>query len=150
MAKPSAGAPTNYPPAPTRGSRAVGLRYERAFAGALEALYPGTSDHNPWFYFEDANGPGYCQPDLLLAYGQDLFVIEAKLTDCEAGRLQLRELYLPVLRHVLGNRVFGLTVSRNLTVNTPEKLICESVDIAILSARNHQIPVLHWRGGTLQ
>lgn len=144
IVKPVEHGPKNFPPLPTRGSRGGGIRYEKALAAALAAY---DVDHNPWFYFEDANGPGYCQPDLILAQGVDLFVLEAKLTDCEAGRRQLKELYLPILRHLLGSRVYGITVSRYLTPESDPKSIVDSLEIAILNARSNQIPVLHWRDG---
>lgn len=144
LVKPVVSGPRNFPPLPTKGSRAVGIRYEQSLAKALAGY---DADHNPWFYFEDANGPGWCQPDILLADGTDLFILEAKLSDCEAGVRQLKELYLPVLRHVLGNRVYGITVSRYLTRKTDTKLVTDDLGIAMLTARNHQIPILHWKPG---
>lgn len=96
----------NFPRA--RGTKAMGLRYEGAFAKAL----PGAK-HGQWWEFFDTNGHGYCQTDFLLVHDGELFVIETKLTDIEGGRAQLEELYLPVIAVALARRVYGLVVSRS-------------------------------------
>lgn len=84
-----------------------GLAYERRVARALPKAC-----HGPWLNFEDENGFGACQPDLVLAIGENLWVLEVKLTYTEAALAQLEGLYLPVLGAFYKLRPRGLVVAK--------------------------------------
>lgn len=101
-----------------RGAKAMGLRYEAAVAAAFPE-----AQHGLWFRYRDSNGPGYCNPDLVIEYPDRLLVLEIKLTWTPVAEPQIRELYRPVLEMALGKPVFGAVICRNLTPDTPKSLI---------------------------
>lgn len=123
-----------------RGAKAAGLRYERAFAKALPA-----ARHGLWFAFVDANGAGNCSPDFVLAHGTYLTVFECKLSDKSYAKDQLRELYMPVLRHVYKLPVRGIVVTKTLRPWSDTSRVVGTLAEALTLAE-HTIPTLHWLG----
>lgn len=117
-----------------RGVKALGLVYERAVARAL----PGAL-HGQWFYFEDANGPGYCQPDLLVQG----WILEVKLSDTQEALGQLTDLYLPVVTAALGGQWRGLKIVKYLQPWSRD--IITARDQA-LTKPPAVVPTLHWPG----
>jgi len=117
------------------------LAFEKALAGALPAGRPGQ-----WFEFLDQNGPGWCCTDLLVPTEHCVVVIEAKLTDTEAGLTQLTQLYLPVVGFCVKKPLLGLTVVKNLTLASDKRRIIRSFG-DVFSAP--QVPLLQWRGGPM-
>ena len=103
LAKPLEASPHPPGPRPT-GTKLLGLTYERKVARALGGR------HGQWFYFEDENGPGCCQTDLLLRG----WIVEVKLTDTREAEGQLRDLYLPVVTLALGGTWRPLKVVKHL------------------------------------
>lgn len=138
-AKPCA-RPKCIPRSRPRGVRALGKRYEAAVAKQLT----GKGVAGQWFEFEDDNGHGYCQIDFLLE--EEKAVLEVKLTEVEAARQELTDLYLPVLRHIYGPNVRGIVVARHLTRETDLDRVCDSLPLALIVARTRGIPTLHWIG----
>jgi hypothetical protein len=132
--------PPGLPRTRPRGTKALGLRFERALARAL----PGAK-HGQWFYFVDRNGPGYCQPDLYLDSGGYIVVFEAKLTDCAQAKGQILDLYAPVLAKALGKPVQGIIVVRHLTQVSDLTEVRPSLALARIAART-SVPILHWLG----
>lgn len=55
----------------------------------------------------DENGPGHASPDLYFVLPNRVVVFEFKLSQCEAGLLQLAELYYPILREFYSLPVVG-------------------------------------------
>lgn len=53
-----------------------------------------------WFRFSDASGLHYCQLDFALVGPEHIVLIECKRSQTEIAELQMRELYIPVLRDV--------------------------------------------------
>lgn len=138
--------PQGMPSRRPRGSRGFGLRFEGQFAKALSALYPSKVRHGQWFYYSDLHGPGYAQPDvLLLAYATPI-IFECKLTECQAGRDQIRELYAPVIASAMRQTPLGIVVTRHLTKETNLALVCDSLAQALRAARTGVTPTLHWLG----
>lgn len=116
------------------GPKGRGIRFERSIAKMLpQAL------HGQWFRFVDNAGPGYCQPDLLFAKGDCLFVVECKLTDCSEAWDQLQLLYRPVLRSLWDGEICPIVVARYLSPITPRERVVTTWDAA-MSAKH---PVLH-------
>jgi len=68
-----------------------------------------------WIEYEDANGSGFAQPDFYFITDYCLIVLEAKLTQKIQGRLQIDELYRPLLRRIYRLPVVGIQVCKNLT-----------------------------------
>lgn len=122
-----------------RGAKAKGLAYERALAKAL----PGAT-HGQWFEFEDRNGRGYCQPDLILCRG---LLLEAKYTWTIDGHRQIEGLYKPVLEKVYGVGWIGIVVCKVLVAGMPRgvKVVGDLAE-GVREARAGNQVVLHWIG----
>lgn len=128
--------PKAIPQARLRGTRAQGLAFERALAKACP-----WARHGQWFEFADANGLGWCQPDLFAFIEGRCVVLEAKLTDVAAAREQLERLYSPILAHCFGAPVVGVPVVKFLS-----KCRGESPAPDLRSALAAPRPLLHWLG----
>jgi hypothetical protein len=122
-----------------RGAKAVGLRYERALAKRIPLAL-----HGQWFQYRTPDGPAWCQTDLLLLGRKQAVVIEVKLSDYLGARVQLQNLYLPVLRAAYPHLdPFGIIVLRSLEQVPAETFIFESLAPAL---RSEEIPLIHWLG----
>lgn len=127
-----------------RGAKRYGLTFEKAFGKALTKRWPKQVLSGQWFQFGDVNGSGYCQPDLLLVFSNEVVIFECKLTDTEQGRSQLAKLYYPVVEKALGRAVKGVVVVRHLTQETQMKNVVDDIGLAMLHPAEI-IPTLHWR-----
>ncbi len=137
------------PVARPRGTKRMGLKYERDFGKALQQKYPGAVLLGQWFYFGDSNGTGYCQPDVIVKFPHEVVIFECKLTDTLQGRSQLSKLYFPVVGQAYSLPVRGIVVTRHLSqeTNTEETtdLLSEALDCARSAGDRYLIPTLHWR-----
>lgn len=125
-----------------RGAKALGVTYEKALAKALPDALRGV-----WWEFEDANGGGWCQTDLLLEGRETTLVLEAKLSWVMQGHSQLELLYKPVLELALGKPVLGVVVCKTLRSGMPASVsITSDLPSALALARSARRPVLHWIG----
>lgn len=136
--------PNTIPISRPRGVRAVGLRFERAFVKALKLKWPSQVLAGQWFQYQDINGKGHCQTDVMLVFAEEVIIFECKLTETDWGRLQLTQLYFPVVARALNRKVRGVVVTRHLTKETNIASITDDIGIAIASA-GFNIPTLHWR-----
>lgn len=136
--------PARLPVARLRGTKRLGIKYEKDFAKTLEGSFPGSCLAGQWFHFVDVNGPGYCQPDLLLKLPHEIVIFECKLTDTEQGRSQIAHLYAPVVEKAFGLPSRGIVVTRHLTRETEIALVCDRLPMAVKFKRG-VIPTLHWR-----
>ena len=102
--------------------------------------------HGIWFSFVDANGLGYCQPDVLLGLDGQVVVLECKLTEVDEARKQLAYLYLPVVAKALGKPTKGIVVVRHLTRESNPSNVCTSLGEALKRATSEYYPTLHWIG----
>src|SRR5436190_8478559 len=84
--------PACIPKSRLKGAKADGLRYEKLVAKAIPE-----AKHGPWYEFCDVNGPGYCQPDLVVISPRMVLVLECKLSNYFEGLQQIERLYKPVL-----------------------------------------------------
>lgn len=143
----SVGRPEGLPKARPKGCKLDGLYYERSLASALPWAISGA-----WFEFEDSNGHGWCQTDLL--FGQrdgdrrELWCLEAKLSLVEDGFDQLELLYLPILRHCYKVPVFGVQVTKALrgagrSWQRPP-IVSASLGDAMHQARQGRRVAWHW------
>jgi len=126
-----------------RNLKAVGLRFERAVGVAVRSLRIGTVLCGQWFEFFDANGHGYCQPDILIIRRDDVIVLECKLTEVEEAEAQLEDLYVHIVRRVYALPVKGVIVVRHLSRTTSTASVCDSLNDAL---RMDPWPILHWIG----
>jgi hypothetical protein len=132
--------PACIPASRPRGSRAAGLRYERALAKSLPAAL-----HGCWFEFEDANGHGYCSPDLILSQSNLLVILEAKLSFTLDAVPQL-DFYSTIVEKALRKYTVPIIVTKYLRDVPPNFVIQSDLEYAILSARRQQLTILHWLG----
>ena len=138
--------PSCIPQGRAKGTKAVGLRYERAVGEAVRSkpyIILG-----PWFEFRDANGWGCCQPDFIIERPErgDFVVMECKLTENEAAYKQLNGLYLPVVAMAYLGATCGAIVTRHLTRNTRPDRIFDSFDEMLAAASPPGIPIWHYLG----
>lgn len=136
--------PGNLPVARLRGTKRMGMKYERDFAKALKAKYPSALLVGQWFCFLDDNGNGYCQSDIILKLPSEVIIFECKLTDCEKGRSQLSRLYRPVVERCWGLPTRCMVVTRHLSGETKLELVTDQLAQA-LAFNREAIPTLHWR-----
>lgn len=121
-----------------KGAKAKGLAYERAVGTAVGG------NCGQWFHYIDAQGPGWCQTDVLLVSAKRVVVLECKLTDTEDAVEQLLHLYFPVLREVYRLPVYGVVVTKNLTQRTDTRRLADNLQGALALAKLGEIPVLQW------
>lgn len=115
-----------FPKTKQTGSRAKGMAYQRKVSRFFqqemalirkrklldvkrkgEIFYP-----ERWIMFEDANGPGYAQPDLFIHTGENILVVECKLTRVGAWE-QIALLYWPLLWRIFRVPLAGVEVFFN-------------------------------------
>jgi hypothetical protein len=124
-----------------KGPKAAGQRYERALARALPTADPGL-----WWEFCDANGPGWCQTDLLWHHEGQVAVLEVKLTDWGEAKDELLGLYVPVLGLALGRPVRPIVVAKTLTRASAATTVYPSLRKALASTES--VPIVQWLGHT--
>lgn len=124
-----------------------GLKYESIVGNAIEKTLGPIAKvrKGQWFEFEDRNGLGVCQPDIIIELPNKIIVCECKLTETSNGRDQIKFLYGPILEKYYNLPVHGIVVSRHLTMETNKSLICASMEMA-LSKSYFVIPTLHYLG----
>lgn len=136
--------PNAIPQARLRGTKRLGMKYEKDFANALALRFPRATIAAQWFRFVDANGSGYCQPDVILQLPGQCIIFECKLTDTEKGRSQLGRLYIPVVERCYRLPARGIVVTRHLSKETEVALVTDELPMAMGSPKE-VIPTLHWR-----
>jgi hypothetical protein len=141
VAKPS-GIPIGRP----RGTKAFGIRYEKAVGAELPTFVRGQ-----WFEFEDANGRGFCQTDFIRVQRDRVVVLELKHTWVEEGQEELEGLYLPVVQAAFDRKAVGIVVCRRLVPNMPNVIISGGLDEAIrLAEGNGKATVWHCLGSAVR
>lgn len=136
--------PNSIPLARLRGTKRMGMKYERDFAKALKFKYAGSVLSGQWFHFVDRNGSGYCQADIIVKLPTECIIFECKLTDCDKGRSQLSRLYLPVVERAFGLPAHGIVVTRHLSKETEMECVTDLLAVAVAGV-GKAIPTLHWR-----
>jgi hypothetical protein len=126
-----------YPPTIRRkGAKARGIRFERDLGAVLGPSW----QHGKWFEFDDLNGMGMCQPDWLKITERAVLVLECKYTWLPSGRLQIEELYRPVLEKVYKRPVVGAVVCKVLVAGMDQP-VASSLEDALRCGG-----VWHWLG----
>lgn len=123
-----------------RGTKGLGLRYEKALAKAL----PKGFTHGQWFQFVDSHGRGWCQPDFFSLSANTTVLLECKLTNVLEAREQITHLYTPVLEKAFGLPVTGIVVVRHLSAEPELFRVVTTLREAFASS--FRIPTLHWLG----
>lgn len=136
--------PRNLPTSRLRGTKRMGMKYEKDFSTEIRRRYPAITLSGQWFRFVDSNGGGFCQPDIIVLLKTECIIFECKLTDCEKGRSQLSRLYRPVVERCWGLPTRGVVVTRHLSGETKLELVTDQLAQA-LAFNRQAIPTLHWR-----
>jgi len=133
------------PSSKMKGAKAAGLRFEKALHKAL----PG-SIHGQWFEFEDQDGFGYCQTDLIFPLGGMNVVIEAKYTLVPGAHSKLASLYIPVVSQAFGGEACGVVVVKNLDPRYRRGRIYTDIQAAAVASLESGYPTLiQWSGQAL-
>lgn len=133
--------PNGIPIDRPRGAKAEGIRYEKALARALPK-----ANHGQWFEFEDSNGRGYCQTDLIFSWKGQIVVLEAKYTWRMAGHRQIEQLYRPILAKITGKPVLGVVVCKRLRPAVAYPVFGDLEEALRASGPQGPGPVWHWLG----
>jgi hypothetical protein len=140
------GRPSGLPtPKRLRGSRGIGVSYEKRFAQAIARSLPAAR-HGQWYEFSADGQRGFCQPDVVVPFSGAMLVLECKLKNIEQAERQLVQLYLPVLREAHKCDVRAIIVSRSLSALPSGSVVARSLLEALQLTRNGGMPVLHWLG----
>ena len=131
--------PLGMPVGRPRGAKAQGVRYEKACSAAIPQAKPGQ-----WWHFIDANGPGYCQTDLVLIGRDSVLVLECKYTWTMNAWEQLERLYLPVVEKALARPAYGVQLCKVLRPEAENVVygLREALAGAMLGRRI----AIHWSG----
>ena len=141
--------PSCIPLGRARGPKALGVRYEKAFAKMLPE-----AEHGHWFEYLDDEGRHFCQVDFIWQIPSTLalVVLETKYTWVAEGHEQIEFLYAPVvqLARQLQVRPGGVVVCKSLTPETRGRTygIYDDLEIAALSAHKDRRIVFQWLPGT--
>lgn len=149
LAVPLAARPSCIPnskPSSLSSSKQAGLRLEKQ----LQAALPG-SIRGQWFSYQDDNGPGVCQPDLLYPFlPYFLCVIEIKYTLVPGAHQKLNSLYIPVVQAALRKPCAGVVIVKNLDPRYRRGRIYTDLKAAADAAFDRGFPTLvQWSGQAL-
>ena len=78
-----------------------------------------------WFSYEDENGIGHCQPDQFIELPDMIVLFECKLSQTWRAEDQMKELYLPVLKHHYDRPVVMIQVFKIMKKLPSQKWIIE-------------------------
>jgi hypothetical protein len=138
--------PECIPVSRPKGAKAAGLRFERSLAKHLKG-----SLHGRWFEFEDQNGHGYCQTDVIYVFRPRFaVVIEVKYTLVPGAHSKLQNLYIPVVSHALKMPAVGVVAVKNLDPRYRRgRIYTDLLSAAVASAENGYPALLQWSGQAL-
>ena len=135
--------PRNIPkPSRLTGSRAAGIAYEKKVIRTLKRRFP-TADlkYHEWLQFADKNGGGYAEPEAYIVLKEFVFLLECKRTGGLAGKLQVTELYAPLLERVYERPVRSLLICKYVTESTPGPFV-QSVEEFLMGSM--PFATWHW------
>lgn len=138
--------PACIPQGRPRGAKAAGIRFEKS---VFEALPGGI--RGQWFQYEDVNGTGYCQPDIIYPFLPDFFaIIEVKYTLVPGAHQKLSQLYIPVAEKALKCPCAGVVIVKNLDPRYRRGKIYTDLATAAEIAFHRGFPTLvQWAGQNL-
>lgn len=130
-----------------RGAKLAGVRYENELASHLATFL-----HGVWWEFEDANGRGFCQTDLIRHTPRDTVLLECKYTWTSTAERQLLDLYVPVVSLALRipqSQIVPIVVCKKLVPQTMLRIIHSSLESALEEETRHP-RLWHHLGGVPQ
>lgn len=134
--------PAFIPKSRPRGTKALGLSFEKKVAKALPLAI-----HGQWFQFKGQSGAlRYCQTDFLWLLSRTSLIIEVKLTNISEARAKLASLYIPVVEKTYKKPALGVIIVKSVSKVPIGEKIFSSITEAIDS--DVSLPVVHWLGHT--
>ena len=119
-----------------KGSRSKGFTFQRTVTRSLKTLaeteYSGLCGNlhvEQWLAFCDSAGRCFAQPDQFIVQEDRIWLFECKLTHNGEARLQLENLYMPLLEHIFDREVYCVQVFKNLRSKNPPRLYYSLNDI---------------------
>jgi len=109
-------------------------------SGELE----GELHSEQWFWFVDANGKGFAQPDHYIVGKDSVLIVEVKLKQNSTAHLQLDWLYRPLLEKFYEKPAFLLQVFKYPRFAVDERRVGSITDV--FARRRESIHELHWLG----
>lgn len=134
-----------FAPRRLRGSKGIGLSYEKRFAESIQRSLPAAR-HGQWYEFFADGESGFCQPDVVVPFSGATLVLECKLKNIEQAQAQLLQLYVPILRACYARDVRSIIVSRSLSALPVGSLVARNLLEALQMSGAGFTPVLHWLG----
>jgi hypothetical protein len=127
----------------------AGHVYEEKFARWLAARFGARVEHGQWYEFEDINGYGMAQPDVVLwpeEPGGLIVIFEVKLTWTELSAFEALNLkYKPLIKHMYpANPLRTVQVCRRLKAGFNGPLV-KTVDEAIAPELQCDFVSLIWK-----
>lgn len=129
------------------GVLGLGVAYEAKVVGLAKSALPALPVvHGQWFrYWDCRKALGYAQADVLVGLSDRVVILEAKLSQCEEGDIQLSKLYGPIVEMWAGVPTIKVQVFKNAKF-APEGLLLRSIEEVVniplrLASRTH---ALHW------
>src|SRR5215207_3136698 len=114
--------PSFIPASRPRGTKALGLRFERRVGALLKRSFADVHS-GEWFEYLDARRVGVCQIDHYVVLNSHIILLECKLSESEAAWPQMKNLYAPILERHYGLGVARVQVCRHL--RTGRRLIAD-------------------------
>lgn len=117
-----------YIPAPkrVRGTKALGLGYEKKVGKTLRQLF-GDVHSAVWFSFFDCGVAKCCQIDHFVVLSNQVLLVECKLSEKEVAWSQMRDLYAPILFKIYGQPVTRVQATKFIRSAKPINDIREAL-----------------------
>ena len=132
------------------GIQAQGIKYEKKAGREVTRFFADQGAEikvGPWIKFEDENGPGYAQPDILVIFEELVWIIECKLTYHPYALLQLQGLYQPLLKNLhKGVPQIHIVCCHNLTETEPGLFPPTIATLHEVMEQDSEYYIWHWLG----
>jgi hypothetical protein len=119
-----------------------GRRFEKKVLEKLKELLPGAKiEYHQWIEYADENGVGYCEPEAFVEFEHKVLLVECKRTGIEGGKLQMVQLYAPLLALLIGKPIQMVQICRHVNKATPGPL---EDDFLQVLAGNQPYATIQW------
>jgi hypothetical protein len=125
-----------------------GLKFEDEVAMMLSNYFnENSTKHGPWIQYEDSSGVRHAQPDVLIELENYIWIIECKRTARLKAERQLRELYVPLIEHIVNKPIRLLQVCKYLKPSycKEDRLIFNDMHDALQDGVDWEYATLYYR-----
>lgn len=110
--------PAYIPKARLRGTKALGLTFERKVGLVLGRLFSEVHS-GVWFEYQTLDKVAVCQPDHFAVLSDKIILVECKLSEKIEAWVKMRELYAPILEQHYARPVARVQAARHLRSGLP-------------------------------